>query len=395
VPSWDSFIRWEKAILDESFPADPAIDALAAKLTEGATTPMDKLGKLFAFAAQEIRYQQEYESILAGWQPHRSSVVLERKYGDCKDKATLLIALARAVGIELRFVTLATHHMGRPDRSVVLPHFNHAIAYVPAQTGIDKPFFLDATVDALDLWNLRDDDQGAAGLVMDPKTGSWSWIDIPFQAPSFQSQRLKVDVNVESGEKVTAKSHFEERGSQASQMRKLLRNEDQSRQVYDLLASAVFPGSRVLSASAPDHEALSHPLVIDQELDLHAAIRQEGDHYRLKLASEDSSQTKLSERQTPLDLGAQRSTVEEYVIHLGKDVRLTDKPSPVDVTDPCFHAKRTVTSGGATLTVKDEFEQTCTRVSVDEYPRYRAAMDHAHALMDTAVVFDKVDAKKR
>ena len=138
LPSWDSFIRWERAILDESFPADPGLDALATRLTQGATTPRDKLGKLFAFVAQEIRYQQEYESILAGWQPHRSSVVLERKYGDCKDKATLLIALARAVGIDLEFAVLATHRLGHPDRKVVFPKFNHAIVYVPAQRGIEE-----------------------------------------------------------------------------------------------------------------------------------------------------------------------------------------------------------------------------------------------------------------
>ena len=393
VPSWDSYIRWEKAILDESFPADPAIDALAARLTEGATTPREKLGKLFTFAAQEIRYQQEYETILAGWQPHRSSVVLERKYGDCKDKVTLLIALARALGIELRFTVLATHAMGHPDRSVVLPHFNHAIAYVPVQQGFDTPFFLDATVDALDLWNLRDDDQGAAGLVVDPKTGLWSWIDIPYQEPSFQSQRLKVDVAIASPESVTGRSSLELRGSQASSLRTVLRNEDQSRQVYDLLASSFFPGARVISASAPDHESLAHPLVIDEDIDLEGTIRQEGEHYRLKLANAaDNARTKLSERQTPLDLGPPRSTVTELVVHLGKDVKLAETPTPVDVTDPCFHARRTVLRDATTLTVKDDLEQTCTRVSAEDYPRYRAAMDRAHSLLDAAIVFDKASS---
>ncbi len=393
VPSWDSFIRWEKAIIDESFPADPAIDALAARLTAGAATPKDRLGKLFAYVAQEIRYQQEYESILAGWQPHRSSVVLERKYGDCKDKATLLIALARSIGIDLQFVVLATHSMGRPDRTVVLPHFNHAIAYVPVQPGFPEPFFLDATVDALDLWNLRDDDQGAAGLVMDPKSGSWSWIEIPYQAPSYQEQRWKVDVDVTSPEEVTARSHLELRGSHASSLRALLRNEDQSRQVYDLLASACFPGGRVISASAPDHESLTHPLVVDEEIDAAASIRQEGEHFRLKFPNDTDgaqTQTKLSERQTPLDLGLPRSSVTEIVVHLGTSVRLREKPASVDVTDPCFHIRRTVTGDASTVTLKDELDQTCPRVSVTDYPRYRAAMDRARSLLDTAVVFDRV-----
>ena len=395
IPSWDSFIRWEKAILDESFPADPAIDALAASLTHGATTPRDKLGKLFAYVAQEIRYQQEYESVLAGFKPHRSSVVLERKYGDCKDKATLLIALGRAVGLKIHFVVLATHAMGHPERSVVLPWFNHAIAYVPAQTGIDEPFFLDATVDALDLWNLREDDQGAAALVVDPTNGTWSWKDIPYQAPAFEKQEWKVEIDVASPEKITARSHFEIRGDRASSLRTMLRSEDQSRQIYDLLGSALFPGARVSSASAPDHESLVHPLTIDEELDLAGSVRQEGEHYRLKFPNEaDVGQAKLTERQTPVDLGTPRSSEATIVVHLGSSLRLADTPSAVDVVEPCFHARRTVTTDHATVTLKDTYEQTCTRVSVEDYPRFHTAMDHARSLLDAALVFERVDAKR-
>ncbi len=395
LPSWDSFIRWERAILDESFPADPALDALASRLTQGATTPRDKLGKLFAFVAQEIRYQQEYESILAGWQPHRSSVVLERKYGDCKDKATLLIALARAVGVDLEFAVLATHRLGHPDRKVVFPKFNHAIVYVPAQPGIEEAFFTDPTVDALDLWNLRDDDQGSAALVLNPTTGKWTWLDIPFQAPSYKQQRWKAEVDIESPEQVHAHSHLELRGSHASSLRTALRSEDQSRQVYDYLVSQLFPGAKLLSASAPDHESFLHPLRIDQEIDASASIRQEGTHYRLKLPNDaDSAPTKLAERQTPLDLGPPTSDESEVVLRLGNGLKLVEMPSPVDVADPCFHVTRKVSADHATITVKETFEETCTTVSVADYPRYRTAMEHARSMLDTALVFDRAAAKK-
>jgi len=390
MPSWDAFIRWEKAILDESFPADPAIDALAARLTAGAASPRDKLGKLFAFVAQEIRYQQEYESILAGWQPHRSAVVLERKYGDCKDKATLLIALARAVGVDVEFAVLATHHLGHPDRTVVLPKFNHAIAYVPVQTGIDAPFFTDPTVDALDLWNLREDDQGSAALVLSPTTGKFTWIDIPFQTPEFKLTRWNAEVSIEAPDRVHARSHLEVRGGHASSLRTALRSEDQSRQVYDYLVSQMFPGAKLVTASAPDHESLLHPLAIDEEIDASAAIRQEGAHYRLKLPNDaESAQTKLGERQTPLDLGPPSEQKSEIIVLLGKGVALVEKPTSVDVVDPCFHVRRTVSGDKTRVVVDEDFQQTCTTVSVADYPRYRAAMEKARGMLDAALVFDR------
>jgi len=39
--------------------------------------------------------------------------------------------------------------------------------------------------------------------------------------------------------------------------------------------------------------------------------------------------------------------------------------------------------------VSEEFEQKCTTVSVEDYPRFRAAMRRAKSLLDSALVFDK------
>ena len=80
---------------------------------------------------------------------------------------------------------------------MVFPKFNHAIVYVPVQRGIEEAFFTDPTVDALDLWNLREDDQGSAALVLNPSSGKWTWLDIPFQAPEYKLQRWKAEVDIE------------------------------------------------------------------------------------------------------------------------------------------------------------------------------------------------------
>jgi hypothetical protein len=52
-----------------------------------------------------------------------------------------------------------------------------------------------------------------------------------------------------------------------------------------------------------------------------------------------------------------------------------------------------VSGDHATVTVKEAFEETCTTVSVEDYPRYRAAMERARSLLDTALVFDKATGK--
>ena len=87
-------------LVSEALETHSDLEKLAVDLTAGVTEPRAKFDKLFHYVAQEIRYQQDYENTIAGVRPHSCPVVLERGYGDCKDKAVVLIALLRTLGID-------------------------------------------------------------------------------------------------------------------------------------------------------------------------------------------------------------------------------------------------------------------------------------------------------
>lgn len=394
IPSWDTYVAWEKAILLESFPEDPQVDALAAKLTSGARTPAEKLEKLYAFVAQEIRYQIEYESIVAGWQPHRSSVVLERKYGDCKDKATLLIALARSQGIDLDFAVLATHRLGHPDRQITFPDFDHAIVYVPPQPGIESAHFLDPTVDALDLGNLREDDQGQSSLVLDPRKGSWRFVEIPYQAPEYQRTTHQLDVTL-APDKVLARDRMTFRGSAASEMRVALRNQRRGQQMFEGMAHWLFERGTLLDGKAPDHEDFSKPLQIELQVDASATVQHEGSHSRLKLPPLFglADMVTLAKRETPLDLRAPWSQSAELHAVAAEGLQLLEPPAPFELQSSCFKVKRTVSGSGRELTVRDELQKTCTEVTPEQYASFRADVQKAYANLDGAVLFGPAPVK--
>jgi hypothetical protein len=188
---------------------------------------------------------------------------------------------------------------------------------------------------------------------------------------------------------------MEFRGAFASQGRVRLRSDDQARQTYDYMASAVFTGAKLVSGQSTDHESTLHPLAIDLDVDATNSVTHEGDRFRLKLMNEaDSPATKLKERQTPLDLGAPKSASAKVVMHVGKGVHLVETPTAVDVVDPCFHAKRSVRRDATTVTIEDTYESTCSQVSARDYTRYRENSERARSLFDAAIVFDKVGAKK-
>jgi len=135
--SWKDFVAWYGAAVQGFTDPDDQIRALAYELTAGAKTREQKVARLFQFVADEIRYVN-YVSAEA-WLPNRPQQVLARRQGDCDDKAILLIALLRAVGIEATEVLLQSRYTAQPSvllsSRVAIPLFDHGIAYLPGPAG--------------------------------------------------------------------------------------------------------------------------------------------------------------------------------------------------------------------------------------------------------------------
>jgi len=118
----------------------------------------------------QLHAQVRYTGIEFGesaLKPETPAEILKRHYGDCKDKATLLVAMLRASGIPANLALLDAG----PGRDVTpdLPgmnQFDHAIVYVPAPTKAEKPLWIDATAEFTRVGDLPYPDQGRLALVI-------------------------------------------------------------------------------------------------------------------------------------------------------------------------------------------------------------------------------------
>jgi tetratricopeptide (TPR) repeat protein len=101
--------------------------------------------------------------------PVPPSEVLRRHYGDCKDKASLLVSMLRAEKIPAYVALLSTSDL--PDAQESLPgisHFNHAIVFVPGTPDL----WIDATAEYAQVGDLPDPDRGREALIIrDGTTG--------------------------------------------------------------------------------------------------------------------------------------------------------------------------------------------------------------------------------
>lgn len=104
--------------------------ALKEKLAdwERLSTAEKRAEAAVRFVQDEIRYLG-IEIGPAGYIPHDPALVYERRFGDCKDKALLLVSLLRAMGIESDVALVDTDDKHMLDQLLPSPFvFNHAIA---------------------------------------------------------------------------------------------------------------------------------------------------------------------------------------------------------------------------------------------------------------------------
>ena len=196
--SWNAFLDWYRAAVQGFSEPDDQIRHLAAELTRGAASRQEKIERIFDYVADTIRYV----NFVSGefWLPNRPQQVIARRQGDCDDKAILLIALLKAVGIEAREVLVQTRMTSQPtvlgSPRAAMPLFDHGIAYLPGKDG-EAAMWLDATSPQSRLGPLPAMDARARALFV--KDGAAEIVPMPSSAPAehgvWSVWKLTLDAN--------------------------------------------------------------------------------------------------------------------------------------------------------------------------------------------------------
>jgi hypothetical protein len=166
--TWDRIAGWYSVLAADRARLTPALEAKLAELVRNAPTLDDSVRAVHRWVAQDIRYVA-VELGIGGFQPRAAAEVLASGFGDCKDKATLFITLARRLGVQAYPVLLyagSTRQSTPPPPA--LEAFNHAIAAIARPRGYQ---YLDLTAELTPFDELPPSDQGQFGLVIHPDRG--------------------------------------------------------------------------------------------------------------------------------------------------------------------------------------------------------------------------------
>ena len=103
----------------------------------------------------------------SGYEPENAKKVFENKYGDCKDKSTLLISMLRVAGIPAYYVLIPTSSVGNLIKDFPYPfQFNHCIVVYKNE---GKYHFLDPVAENYRFNYLPGSDQERDVLIFDNK----------------------------------------------------------------------------------------------------------------------------------------------------------------------------------------------------------------------------------
>lgn len=211
VKSWQQVEDWYVALTKKHLQSNPEIQAQARNLVGGLTNQIDQIQALYRYASRDVRYVG-VELGRSAYEPHSPIETLQNKYGDCKDKASLLVALLNAAGIPAHMAIVRPNYDGPVDQNLPGPaQFNHAIVYVPREKG---DLWIDATEPYGNVlehgYHLDDIDAMVVGLP------GKTFVHIPASDETHSVHRLIFDLDVHYGGLCTVREIQEYTGRAAT-----------------------------------------------------------------------------------------------------------------------------------------------------------------------------------
>lgn len=124
--SWDGLGTWYAQLTAGTRDASPAIQQKVQELAPPSLPLFDRIKALARFAQRDVRYAA-IEVGIGGLKPHAASEIFAHRYGDCKDKATILSSMLSQIGIKSFYMPVHDERGIFNDKTPPNEGFNHVI----------------------------------------------------------------------------------------------------------------------------------------------------------------------------------------------------------------------------------------------------------------------------
>jgi hypothetical protein len=252
--TWNDMGKWYANLVSGRMEASPAIKQQVAALTASKSTPLQKMQAIAEFVQRDIRYVA-IELGIGGWQPHPAPDVFSHRYGDCKDKATLLRSMLQEIGVDSYHVAIYTERGAVTPQTPAHHGFNHVITAIKLPEGLTdqsliatiqhpklgKILFFDPTDYLTPFGQIRGALQANYGLLVTPDGGEL--IELPQQPSSMNGVQRTAILTLDATGTLKGEVKEVRLGQRASSERWRLRtvttDTDRIKPIEELLANSL------------------------------------------------------------------------------------------------------------------------------------------------------------
>jgi len=346
--NWKEMGNWYGNLTTGRRDPTPEIKQKVAELTAGAAAPLDKMRVLARFVQHDVRYVA-IELGIGGFQPHPAAEVFSHRYGDCKDKATLMAAMLHEIGVDSYYVVINAERGSISPDMPAHSGFNHVILAVKLPAGISDPslaatmlhpqlgelLFFDPTNELTPFGQIGGYLQENYGLLVTPVGGEL--VELPRLPVTMNTIRRTGNLALDATGKLTGNISEMRLGDRASSERwRLLHvtnNADRIKPIETLLAGSL-SNFRITKAAVLNLQQTDQPFGFNYSFEALNYAKTAGDlllvRPRVIGVKAQAIMETTEPRQFPVEFDGPVQDTDTFEITLPQGYTVDDLPPPVD-----------------------------------------------------------------
>jgi transglutaminase-like putative cysteine protease len=377
---WKQLGSWYADLVRPQFALDQALQDELARVTNGLHTDKEKISAIQEFVLRSTHYVA-LEFGVYSYKPYPVTQIYARRFGDCKDKASLMIALLRAAGIEAEIALVRTRSLGNVvAEPASIAVFNHAIVYVPKYD-----LWLDGTAEYAGR-ELPLEDQGALSLTVG-LDGAAQIRHIPMSRAADNYTRHIIRGELSAQGVIQFSGSTTTRGEDAPGLRHDLAVREQQLDMFRRELAEVFPSVQVDSVAVHGAEVLSSSVSVEFQGALNSP------QYKRVVSLSSSwmprsyvaALASSSTRTQDLVLPSPWTTEEEIHIALPEGAEVTSLPRDQNISGAFGSLRLHYKKSAGEVVVQSHVQFEKARVSAQDYPAFRQFCSQAERSFRTEI----------
>jgi len=367
--SWEEFSQWWRKKIEGKTEPDEAIKRKVAELIKDLSTLKEKAEAIFNYVKREIRYVS-IDLGKSGYEPEPAPEVFENKYGDCKDKSTLLISMLKAAGIPSHYVLIPTTDIGNLVKDFPYPfQFDHCIVAIEMGGAYH---FIDPVAENYGIDYLPSYDQNRDVLIFKDQQTTFGRAPLtkPEENTFHNQQKIKIgaDGSIE-GEIKNSVS-----GDTEASWRSFFidYSPTEIKEAYEKSIDKISPGGNLVEYTHSDPLNFKERFVVTTKYYVQGYCIKAGDIllFQVPEIKQVCAATGKKERRYAIVFWTNYYRRDEVEFNIPEGYEVYHLPEPVEVIDQCFEFRSNYRREVGKIIYQGEFIKKAIRITPEKYLDY-------------------------